>query len=560
MRRMLVCASLAGLLAGCAAIPTSGPVREGPPIAGDPSGQVIRVIARPPSAGMTPTQIVRGFLDASASFEGDHSVARQYLTPLASRTWDPAAGVRIYDLVPDVASSGASAVEVTAAVSATISADGALQVSPAIKATTIGFRLEQIEGQWRISGLPSGLLLSRNDIDRSFRSYNVYFFNPAFDMLVPDPRMLPVVGGTAATTLMRALLEGPSEWLAPAVTTGFPDGSTLALDAVTIDGGVARVDLDAGALLTDDATRRAMSAQIVWTLKQVGGVASVDVRAGGQPLPVAGVLSPQPRDAWPEFDPDAPPVPGDGIAIVAGAPVALTEIGTTTLDGWPGEDLQSSAVALSTISTRVAALDETGTLWIGLRSSGVPMRQVLEVAGLSRPAFDRSDTLWTVTPDGTVRAIVPDSAPVEVPVEGLARGTTVQSIIPAADGTRAALVVQRGARRLLVLARITSREGLPTLSGLRRIESAFSQVVDVSWQTATELAVLGSSGAQAPSAALIDLDRGSVRTLGGPTEPVGIAAAPGRPILVSTATSRIWAYSGGEWTAGPLATRPVYAS
>ena len=41
------------LLAGCASIPTSGPVREGTGVISDRGGQVTRALARPPVDGMS---------------------------------------------------------------------------------------------------------------------------------------------------------------------------------------------------------------------------------------------------------------------------------------------------------------------------------------------------------------------------------------------------------------------------------------------------------------------------------------------------------------------------
>jgi len=562
MRRAGVAAAVAPLLLGaCAAIPTSGTIQEGPALSVDPSGQVIRVIARPPSPGMSPVQIVLGFLDASASFDGDHAVARQYLTTLAATIWDPGAGVRVYDLVPAIESTNSDQVRVSATVSATIDADGALQiVSPARESSTT-FDLEMQGGEWRINSLPNGLLLARADVERSFRSYNVYFFNPGFDMLVPDPRVLPVLDAALTTSLTRALLAGPSEWLAPAVTTGFPDGTALAVDAVTVEAGVARVDLDQSVLRTDDVTRRALSAQVVWTLRQVPGVIAVDLRAGGQPLPVSGVASPQPRDAWSAVDPDAVPVPEGGVIVTGGRPAILSTEGLSRVEGWPTSGSPAlTAAALSSTSAQVAGLDQAGTLWFGDRNSGAPLVQVLDIPGLSRPTFDRSGALWTVTPEGGVRIVAADRTVVEVPVEGIGVGTLVQSVIPAPDGTRAAVIVQRGARRVVLLARIVTREGVPAVTGLRRVEPSLTQVVDVSWDTATRLAVLGSSGASAPVVTLVEVDRPTVRSIGAPPDAVSIGAAPGQPVIVGTKYGRIWRFVAGEWIPGPFGTRPTYAS
>jgi hypothetical protein len=81
MRRaaVVIAALVAPLLAGCAVIPTSGPIQQGAEVGVETTDQVIRVIARPPQSDMTPTQIVSGFLQASASFEDDHAVARWIL-------------------------------------------------------------------------------------------------------------------------------------------------------------------------------------------------------------------------------------------------------------------------------------------------------------------------------------------------------------------------------------------------------------------------------------------------------------------------------------------------
>ena len=102
------------LLAACASIPTSGPIQQGVEVGVETTDQVIRVIARPPQPDMTPTQIVSGFLQASASFEDDHAVAREYLTPEAAVMWDPTRSVTVYDGVPTIVPDGVTSVDMTA--------------------------------------------------------------------------------------------------------------------------------------------------------------------------------------------------------------------------------------------------------------------------------------------------------------------------------------------------------------------------------------------------------------------------------------------------------------
>lgn len=85
-----VAAITAGLLlTGCSAIPSSGPVVQGPRIDVVGSGGYVRVIARPPSPGMSPEALVRGFLDACASLTDGDETARLYLTPGAAQQWNP---------------------------------------------------------------------------------------------------------------------------------------------------------------------------------------------------------------------------------------------------------------------------------------------------------------------------------------------------------------------------------------------------------------------------------------------------------------------------------------
>ena len=103
LRRLAGLAVVMVAIAGCGAlpasmvarVPTSGPIEQGAQIAAQGEDQFIRVIARGPREGMTREEVVRGFLDASASFDGDHAVARQYLSAEGNRTWNPAAGVLV---------------------------------------------------------------------------------------------------------------------------------------------------------------------------------------------------------------------------------------------------------------------------------------------------------------------------------------------------------------------------------------------------------------------------------------------------------------------------------
>ena len=85
---------------------------------------------------------------------------------------------------------------------------------------------------------------------------------------------------------MKALLDGPSEWLAPAVTSAIPPDTTLSVESVTITDGIAEVRLSETLLALSDPERSLLAAQIVYTLKQAGGVRGVLITVNGQPYRV----------------------------------------------------------------------------------------------------------------------------------------------------------------------------------------------------------------------------------------------------------------------------------
>lgn len=567
--RVLALAVLSATVAACASlpssftaqVPTTGPIEQGDQVGVDPEDQFIRVIARAPLPGMSPEEIVQGFLDASASFDDDHAVARAYLTPAASRAWDTNAGVTVYEGVPALTSLGA-AVSFTAPHSGSIEPNGRyLVASPGSEVRTTFF-LDEVAGEWRISRVPEGLLLSQVDVDRAFRSFDVYFFNPEFQMLVPDPRMIPVIGPGLATALVRRLIAGPTEWLQPAVRTGFPAAVGLNIDAVPIEAGVAQVDLTPAVNEVDDQTREAISQQLVWTLRQLPEVDAVSITAAGQPMVVPGVPNPQPRDAWPQVDPNAMPagsvgyvtrpegVVRLGIDEVAPVPGAAGEGGTTLID-----------IAVALDSTSLAGIDTEGAVWRSRLALGSAMIQIREEGRAVSLAFDGSTDVWVVDADNGLIAVSPDGTSKPIIVEGLTGRAELRAAVPSRDGTRAALVVRRGPRTEVLLARVDRSTLSP--SGVRveapvRVESRLAEVVDVAWSGADALTVLGSESAGSLQVFEIDLARGTVIAVGSPEAPVNVGAAPGLRTLVGAADGLVYELDAAVWSERVRGSAPTY--
>jgi hypothetical protein len=449
----------------------------------------------------------------------------------------------------------------SASQAATVSANGTYRVTEAGATLLAGYDLQEVDGEWRISGLPSGLVLSQPDVERTFRSLPIYFFNPSFTQLVPDPRLIPVYGPAQATTLTRYLLAGPSEWLQPAVRTGFPDGVRLNIESVPVVNGVAQVDLGRSARLASDEARVSLSEQLVWTLAQLSDVESVNITAAGDPFLVPGVSSPQPRDAWPEVNPDALPSGSTGFVAQTGGVVALTDEGTTPVTG-PAGTTDFLDIAVSGDSTALAGIDTRGNL-IRMSMTSRAAKQRIDLGGAaSSPAFGPSGSLWAIAAGKGLMSVDERGVVTPITVTGLPRKSFVLAAIPSRDGTRAALIVRTGARTRLLLARITS--GGPTsgaeltISEPIRVENQLTEVVDVAWADSDELLVLGNTGGSELLAYNVSLADGSIDSEGGVLGAVSVAAAPGKPNLVGSSEGKIYDVLGGAWLPLTSGVSPTY--
>jgi hypothetical protein len=547
---LIGCSTLPDL--SVATVPTSGPIEQGPQLGTSSEGQFIRVIARAPRDGMTRIQVVQGFLDASASFDGDHAVARQFLTAQASASWTPAEKVSVYEGLTTL-NQNPRQVVFRANQSGSIDSIGRFAVADPGTELVVPFELTRVNGEWRISSLPQGLVLSSADVDRAFRTFSLYFFNPTFSTLVPDARLIPVFGAGRATTLVRLLVAGPNAWLQPAVRTGFPEGIGLAVESVPIDFGIARVDLTASAQLLDDNIRQAISQQLVWTLRQLPDVTAIDITAGGQPFAVPGAPIPQPRDAWPLVDPAAIPPGTTGFISQVDGVARLIPNGLRRVPGGAGNsDVTLVDIAVSNDSRNVIGLDVDGQLWQARTQIGSALEQVPGITGASSVAFDPAGAIWVVDPARGLIAVRSDAAISPITVVGLSEESEVLAAYPSRDGTRAALIVRTEARSTVKVGRIL-RPG-PTadtsivISAPIRVESRLTEALDIAWAGANTLLVLGGEGAGNLQVFEVDLARGVVRTQGAPELPSAIAAAPGLPNLTVNSDGVVFELDTGGWT------------
>ncbi len=555
------------LLVSCSWIPTSGTPQKGRDLGLDTGDSALRIIGQEPVPGASPVDVVSGFLQASADFDEEHAVARRYLTPRAGEQWNASTGTVVYDRNAggfSVRAVGPSSVRVSAAEVGRIDSVGHYARSPAGTRLERTFEVQRTKGTWRISGLEDGLVLNEGVVPVTYRQVNLYFLASSRDVLVPDPVFLPALPGLSSTLVTR-LLRGPTEPLRGAVTTAFPTGTDLEVSAVPVIEGIAHVNLGAAALGADEESRRQMSAQLVWTLKQLGEVQGVRLSINGEALALASYGEDQPADAWPGYDPAG--LTGRSVPFVvrAGRLGQVVDQKFVPLEGAAAASPGVRSPAVSTDYSQVAAVTADGrTLVRGrLGGSGETLTPAVRGADLAPPSWGPRGDLWTVDRVTGRVWTVPggDQQPLAVGLPDLGSARVI-GLQVSRDGGRVALTVAQAAQTRLLVA-VVLREpdsAAVRLAAPREPLPGLRDVRDVAWADATNLAVLGALDGAGSGPLLMDISGYVASTIDPLPDLVTITAAPpGRPILVGTATGRLLQYtSGSGWVALGEGGDPAY--
>jgi len=551
--RAIVVAPVAVLLlalSACSTVPTSSPTVRITQAAVRPS-EHIGIEPLPPDRGSTPEEIVRGFLDAAASSVPGHLVARQYLSPAPAGSWSDEAGITV--ISPDYATvtTDSDTVEVTASLIGTVDTRGVFAVAgPGV--FTREFTLKQINGQWRITDPPDGLVILEPDFQRLYDARAAFFLDPTGTRVVPDPRYL-ITGEAQPTVLVERLLGGPSAGLAGGVRN--PLAGVHLRRTVTVNDQSAVVDLTG--LATDPAPLLSeVCAQLVWTLAQLR-IRTVQVLVDGEPVRVAGVPSDQTVDDWASFDPDAMPVDAVGHYLDRGALRTVTK--GEPAPGPAGKGAYGLSGAAVWADARTGALSflagvrvSNGRASVLAGPYGGALKPVLSGSTFTTPSVAATRAEAWVVRDGTSVVRVPAAGnpqAVTAPtLPGLGRALDLE-LSP--DGVRAAVVVDGPEGPTLYVGTVVRAEdGEVALRDLRQVAPSLSRVVDVAWRDSGNLLILAGDAGQdriVPYEVGVDgWDLTSVPTSGLPSQPTSIGAAPTRQPLVS-AGGTIWQLAGGTW-------------
>ena len=478
MGRRLLAASVALVvlvLTGCAAIPSSGPVQVGDPVP-PASRPDIDILVPGPVAGQTQPEILRGFINAALSPRNNYEVAREYLTESFRDEWQADEGATI-DVLADreVQTVDDTRMRISATPAAALGPNGQYEEPDSSTPIPLEYRFEQVDGEWRISNAPRGILIDQVGFTQVFDDYTVYFFDPTFQYLVPDVRWY-AVREAAQTSIVQAMLAGAADWLAPGVASAFPEGVQLEPAAVPVSGGVASVSLT-GAAFDSVSTVQGMQQQLEASLVGVREIRGVELTLNGVEPDVPS--DPDPPNRNPRVDPRTVvfdgevlghlATTGESIEPIPGLSDQVTSLAPTGVALGPGEE-----------SAAVRAADG---VWL-VRSGEAPV--LLDPRdGLITPAFDNEGIVWSVpaslpdqlawyAPDGTA------SGQVDVPWSASA----IAAMEISRDSTRIIALLAEGGRTHFVAASIQRDEnGLPIALGAMPLglDDVAGTPLDVTW-------------------------------------------------------------------------------
>lgn len=574
-------------LSACVSLPTSGRVVGGGAVGGEGGRAALRVAATGPIPGASPEEVVQGFLAAVAGLD-DYAVAQEFLAPGARASWRPDERTLIHsgtttvepgDGAEEDAEPAVRRLDVLATVEARIDDSGERTQEAVPVQQRQELTLTRVAGEWRISTLPPGVLVSSVDADRVLSPYALYFPDQSRSYLVPDVRWFPQLA-SSATPLVRALLGGPTAPLLAAVdTSSVPTGTRLALGTVRVEeDGSAVVDLTEDVLAADDADLALLRDQLDRTLQPVPGVSRVELRVennlleeaappGGQApnLPVDPVVDNTlhvlglPPDQ-PDIESAEPP------ADVAGPDRPVAEPGSVLLRiGRDGPEVVPDTESLAALVATglavsgdgsFAGLDAARTTLVLQRPGGVAAA-VVSGADLTTPSFDPEPFgwVWTATAataqDDRPRVLVSGNEVDEVEVGWLRPGDTVRALRVSRGGARVVLVVAEaeGAVRVHMAGVSRDASGKPVaLSGSTLpVAVGLTDAVDVAWVTSDDVVVLGRSGEEALRPVLAQVG-GTTSVLAPAPQAATISSGSGeRNIVIGTGTGTILTRSGSQW-------------
>ncbi|MBL1087099.1 GerMN domain-containing protein [Streptomyces actinomycinicus] len=583
------------LLAGCASMPDNGDLRDVESTPRQETG--VRVFAMPPADGAGPGEIMQGFLEALTSDDPEYDTARKYLSPDAANAWRPERSTTVLvngpSLETDCRPGGREETNSVTCVLAgtkvaTVDDQQAYQPAAGPYRKKLHLTKNPKSGQWRIDGLPDGVVMGKSDFQRNYTSVDKYYFasNTAVGaggepVTVADPVVVRSKVD-AMTQMVRSLLTGPTTWLEPVVRSSFPTGTALQKDVSGLapdDQNKVTVPLNLKASRVAASKCTEMATQVLFTLRNLAPtLQSVELQgAGGDRLcELTGERAES--AAWhgsakrPEYLYFL-----DGKHRVVRMPTGSTGTGAVPVPGPLGETgkvLQSVAVSRDE-RTAAGVADQGRSLYVASLASGGSLGDAVVTSAGTKPADRLTTPSWDARGDLWVADRDPHRARVFVLEQGVA--DPEQVAVPdlsgqikdarvAADGARIALVVEKDGKQSLLIGRIQRDDGTGqgiSVDGLRPAAPDLEEVSAISWAGDSRLLVVGQEQGGVQQMRYVQVD-GSTLDAPAPGALTGVKAVAASedervPLVAYSEDGIVRLPSGAQWQKiDKDGTAPVY--
>lgn len=529
------------MVCGCARVPTSGSIEYVPNTESGRNFPQIDVAALPPVKDGDPELILEGFLSALESPARNYEVARQYLTAEASTAWDPDNQAIIY-------SDASQATIISKDGTALLRANQMGRLDEAGRYTSIAqkpfshdFKMQRIEGQWRISNPGEGIMLSAQRFKRSFKPVTLFYISLDSQSVVPEQIFMPT-SSLQPDNVVRKLLAGPDNWLADGVQNLFPADATTSGTWVGEDA-TAHVSFSVEVEKLPARERGLIAAQLLWTLRELDGVAAIQLKAGGHVLSVPGagadgrvrpenlgVLAPERQNGKPEL-----------YGVQGGKIVTLTTRSGVVGQLDSGFDVENLAIGKIAISGNQLGVvtEDARQVWVVARNA--KPQKVFEAEKINSLQYAAGHFWWSAQVDGdpVICRLGDDLSVQTTRVDGLSASAIVAFKI-SPDVTRVAIVAQESDHQIYGLARLQFGDGLYVGNWRPQIlnegPNQITSIRDVAWSSVSSLMILAATPT-APHFAVFstDLDAAITTSFGpfGDYDPIRLISYPNSPLYAS---------------------------
>ena len=480
MRKLIAALALLAL-SGCAALPTSIDVQTGPELAVPGTQDFAYYSPAGPAVGATAQEIVSGFLAAGTGPQNDYAVAREFLSAGFAQRWQPVTKTLIRSGVPLFRESGQSVLLVEISLAATLDEHGRYQEAEQPESEVLRFQLVREGGEWRIDSAPNLTVVTQPVFSVVFNAFPVYFADSRKTILVPDLRWFPSRASTP-TRLVNALLDGPSDWLAPSVTTAIPPETRLTINAVTVENGVALVDFNSNALAAGNLDRSIMLSQLRSTLIQISGINEVALSVNDSIQEISGQTLTNISSNGPTYV-----LNRSGIQrLSAGERTGLS--GTDQLV----RNYDPTLFAITDDSGLIAFVSDTGVYLLRRDGISLQLEQVSELTEVVALDFDNYGSLWVFPSDAAEPIQIVDSRGTTRNLTSNLTGTRISSVLSPESNRLAQTIQDQSGQSAIAVQTITRDASLLPLRVVDgyQLNTVIGQPISMTWNGANALRVL----------------------------------------------------------------------